>query len=38
MQFGDQIVDVVAEMGFIDADVEVRVVGVERFRTVVERV
>jgi len=37
VQIGDQIVDVVAEMGFVDADVEVRVVAVERFRTVVER-
>jgi len=31
-------VDVVAEMGFVDAGVDVRVVATDRFRTVVEGV
>jgi membrane-bound ClpP family serine protease len=38
VQIGDQIVDVVADMGFIDIDQPVRVVSVDRFRTVVEKV
>jgi membrane-bound serine protease (ClpP class) len=37
VQIGDQIVDVVADMGFIDIDQPVRVVSVDRFRTVVEK-
>ncbi len=37
VQIGDQIVDVVADLGFIDSGVPVRVVSVDRFRTVVER-
>jgi membrane-bound ClpP family serine protease len=36
-QFGDKIVDVVADMGVIDAGTEVRVVSSDAFRTVVER-
>jgi membrane-bound serine protease (ClpP class) len=38
IQVGRQIVDVVSDMGFIDADVDVRITAVEKFRTVVEKV
>lgn len=36
-QFGDHIHDVVADLGFIDHGVSIRVVSSDRFRTVVER-
>lgn len=38
VQVGERIIDVVSDMGFIDAGVEVRVVSADTFRTVVERV
>lgn len=37
VQIGDTIHDVVADMGFIDINQQVRVVAVDEFRTVVER-
>lgn len=37
-QFGDEIVDVVADLGFVDAGESVRVTASDRFRIVVERV
>lgn len=36
-QFGDRIVDVVTDMGFIDSGVAVRVTAADRFRVVVEK-
>lgn len=38
VEIDGRIVDVVADMGFIDADTPVRIVAIEQFRTVVEKV